>query len=52
MSEQIVITPGRARTPSFDMRGLADGLGWFSIALGTAALLAPRSLATVSGVGA
>jgi uncharacterized membrane protein len=43
--------PRSVRTPSFDMRGLADGLGWFSIALGTAALLAPRSLATVSGAG-
>jgi uncharacterized membrane protein len=37
--------------PSLDARTLADGLGWFSIALGSAALLAPRSLGTLSGAG-
>jgi len=43
--------PRPIRMPSFDMRGLADGLGWFSIALGTAALLTPRGLGTLSGAG-
>jgi uncharacterized membrane protein len=35
--------------PSFDARALAEGLGWFSVALGTAAILAPRGLGTLSG---
>ena len=43
--------PRPAPMPNLDMRGLADGLGWFSIALGAAALLAPRSLGTLSGAG-
>jgi len=43
--------PRRTRMPSLDARTLADGLGWFSIALGTAALLAPRSVGTLSGTG-
>jgi uncharacterized membrane protein len=37
--------------PGLDARTLAEGLGWFSVALGTAALLAPRSLGTLSGAG-
>jgi uncharacterized membrane protein len=49
----------RGRDPAADgwpgeMEGgerLARGLGWFSLALGTGALLAPRSLARLIGVG-
>jgi uncharacterized membrane protein len=35
--------------PSIDARTLADGLGWFSVGFGTAAILAPRSVGTLSG---
>ncbi|MDB6064262.1 MAG: cyclase/dehydrase [Pedosphaera sp.] len=37
-------------TPNRDEEKLARGLGWFSIGLGLAGLLAPRSLARVAGV--
>jgi uncharacterized membrane protein len=36
------------RMPRIDARTLADGLGWFSIALGASAILAPRSLGALS----
>lgn len=40
----------RARPmPSVNPRTLAEGLGWFSVALGAAAILAPRSLGALSG---
>src|SRR5262245_43713503 len=41
----------RMKTRSFDARTIAEGIGWFSVALGTAALLAPRSIGTLSGAG-
>ncbi len=43
--------PRRMKAPGFDARTLAEGLGWFSVALGTSALLAPRSVGTLSGAG-
>jgi uncharacterized membrane protein len=43
--------PRRMKTPSFDARTLAEALGWFSVALGTSALVAPRGLGTLSGAG-
>jgi len=43
--------PRATRMPKIDSRSLAEGLGWFSIALGTAAILAPRTLANISGAG-
>jgi uncharacterized membrane protein len=40
----------RSRVPSFDARTLAEGLGWFSVALGAAAIIAPKTLGALSGV--
>jgi len=37
--------------PSIDARTLAEGLGWFSVALGAAAIVAPRSVGSLSGIG-
>jgi uncharacterized membrane protein len=37
--------------PNLDARTLAEGLGWFSIALGAAAIIAPGALGTLSGAG-
>lgn len=42
----------RRQTPSLDGVGLAQGLGWFSIALGAAALMVPGGLAQLTGIGA
>ena len=36
--------------PSANAKKLAKGLGWFSIGLGLAELLAPRAIASISGV--
>src|SRR5688572_4588148 len=36
--------------PSESAKKLAKGLGWFSIGLGLAELLAPRAIANISGV--
>ena len=43
---------GRAQPglPSTSAKRLAKGLGWFSIGLGLAELLAPRAIANISGV--
>jgi uncharacterized membrane protein len=41
----------RRDTPDLDAAKLARGLGWFSIALGAAAVLAPRAFGSVAGVG-
>src|SRR5579859_4243900 len=43
--------PRRAEMPILDARALAQGLGWFSVALGTAAILAPRTIGSLSGRG-
>ena len=43
--------PRRQRTPNLDATTLAQGLGWFSIGLGAAAVLAPRTLGSLSGAG-
>ena len=40
----------RPGLPSTSARRLAKGLGWFSIGLGLAELLAPRAIANISGV--
>ena len=41
---------GRPGLPSTSAKRLAKGLGWFSIGLGLAELLAPRAIANISGV--
>ena len=41
----------RRETPNLDAATLAQGLGWFSIALGAAAILAPRALGSAAGLG-
>ena len=41
---------GRPGLPSTTAKRLAKGLGWFSIGLGLAELLAPRAIANISGV--
>ena len=41
----------RRQTPNLDAATLAQGLGWFSIAIGAAAVLAPRTLGSLAGVG-
>jgi uncharacterized membrane protein len=41
----------RSETPNLDAASLARGLGWFSIAIGVAAVLAPRTLGSLTGVG-
>ena len=43
--------PRRRETPNLDAATLAQGLGWFSIAIGAAAVLAPRTLGSLAGVG-
>lgn len=40
----------RPGLPSTNAKRLAKGLGWFSIGLGLAELLAPRAIANISGV--
>jgi len=40
----------RPGLPSTSAKRLAKGLGWFSIGLGLAELLAPRAIANISGV--
>jgi len=40
----------RPGLPSTGAKRLANGLGWFSIGLGLAELLAPRAIANISGV--
>ena len=40
----------RPGLPSTSAKRLAKGLGWFSIGLGLAELLAPRAIASISGV--
>jgi uncharacterized membrane protein len=40
----------RAGLPSTSAKRLAKGLGWFSVGLGLAELLAPRAIANISGV--
>ena len=41
---------GEPGLPSASAKKLAKGLGWFSIGLGLAELLAPRAIASISGV--
>ena len=41
---------GEPGLPSSSAKRLANGLGWFSIGLGLAELLAPRAIASISGV--
>jgi uncharacterized membrane protein len=41
---------GKPGLPSSSGKKLAKGLGWFSIGLGLAELLAPRAIASISGV--
>ena len=43
--------PRRHETPNLDAATLAEGLGWFSVALGAAAILAPRKLGSAVGLG-
>src|ERR1044072_943379 len=40
----------RPGLPSTSAKRLAKGLGWFSLGLGLAELLAPRAIANISGV--
>src|SRR5215218_4555305 len=40
----------RPGLPSSSAKRLAKGLGWFSVGLGLAELLAPRAIANISGV--
>src|SRR5919205_461879 len=40
----------RPGLPSTSAKRLAKGLGWFSVGLGLAELLAPRAIASISGV--
>jgi uncharacterized membrane protein len=42
--------PRRRGTPNLDATALAQGLGWFSVALGAAAILAPRSVGSAAGI--
>ena len=37
--------------PNLDAATLAQGLGWFSVALGAAAILAPRAFGSAAGLG-
>jgi uncharacterized membrane protein len=41
----------RRETPNLDAATLARGLGWFSIAIGAVAVIAPRTLGSLTGVG-
>ena len=43
-------TNSRVVVPQTSAKRLAKGLGWFSIGLGLAELLAPRAIASISGV--
>jgi len=43
--------PRRYEMPNLDATTLAQGLGWFSVALGAAAIFAPRSVGSLAGVG-
>jgi len=48
------VTRGYARrrqAPNFNARTLAEGLGWFSVALGAAEILTPGIVRSVTGVG-
>ena len=42
--------PRRHETPNLDTATLAQGLGWFSVAVGAAAVLAPRALGSAVGL--
>src|SRR5215216_6174953 len=44
------IERARPGLPSTSAKRLAKGLGWFSVGLGLAELLAPRAIANISGV--
>jgi uncharacterized membrane protein len=41
----------RSKVPSLDTRTLAEGLGWFSVALGAAAIFAPKAIGAITGTG-
>jgi uncharacterized membrane protein len=43
--------PRRREVPGFDGTTLAQALGWFSVAVGVAAVLAPRTFGSLSGIG-
>ena len=43
-------TNSRTGLPNTSAKRLAQGLGWFSVGLGLAELLAPRAIASISGV--
>jgi uncharacterized membrane protein len=43
--------PRRRETPNLDVATVAQGLGWLGVAVGAAAVLAPRSLSSLVGVG-
>ncbi len=47
---QFLSERARPGLPSTSAKRLAKGLGWFSIGLGLAELLAPRAIANISGV--
>src|SRR4029079_8535085 len=44
------VVGARPGLPSTSAKRLAKGLGWFSVVLGLAELLAPRAIASISGV--
>ena len=44
-------SPRRRETPTLDSATLAQGLGWFSVLSGIAALLAPRTVGSAAGLG-
>lgn len=44
--------PRRVQVPVLDARTLAEGLGWLSVAFGTAAIVAPRTVGSLSGISA
>src|ERR1044071_7577359 len=44
------VVGARPGLPSTSAKRLAKGLGWFSVGLGLAELLAPRAIASISGV--
>jgi uncharacterized membrane protein len=52
-SQNRITRPYVRRTPAprFDARTLAEGLGWFSVALGAAEILTPGLVRAVTGVG-
>lgn len=41
----------RTEMPNLNARTLAEGLGWFSVALGAAEIIAPGALSSLAGVG-